>query len=138
MAFTTQDGRTRSSLAEINMVPFIDVVLVLLIIFMITAPVLDSALPVEVPDSQFGQSVDEQNLTVTIDRERRLYVEDEPASLDQLVGMVQSNLPPSPGNIYLRSDETVPFATIAAVLDRLAMAGIRNVNLVTEPILSTP
>lgn len=136
MATTTRDGTTQTSLAEINMVPFIDIVLVLLIIFMITTPVLESAIDVDVPETRSGVSVDEQRITITIDRELRIYLEDEPIGIEELVARIEPSGPDTERNIYLRSDETVPFATIAAVLDRLGTGGIRDVHLVTEPMAS--
>src|SRR5688500_18550669 len=90
MATTSRDGRTQSSLAEINMVPFIDVVLVLLIIFMITDPVIQSSIEVEVPETEFLQEIVDQQNVVTIDNELRLYWKDEPVTIDDLVARVSA------------------------------------------------
>ena len=69
MAFTTSSGKTQSSLADINITPLVDVVLVLLVIFMITAPVLQSGIEVNIPKTRTVKEITEQRLVVTIDRE---------------------------------------------------------------------
>jgi biopolymer transport protein ExbD/biopolymer transport protein TolR len=133
MAITTREGRTQSSLAEINMVPFIDIVLVLLIIFMITAPVIQSAIQVEVPETEYLQEIVDQQNVVSIDSELRLYWKDEPVSIDDLVVRVSEAVATGSDNtVYLRSDESVPFGAIAAVLDRLSQAGVRYVAVATR------
>ena len=71
MAFTTGNGQTRSSLAEINITPLVDVVLVLLVIFMITEPVLQSGIEVNVPKTRTVKQITEQRMVVTIDRDRQ-------------------------------------------------------------------
>ncbi|MDR0786460.1 MAG: biopolymer transporter ExbD [Gemmatimonadota bacterium] len=138
MAFTTDDGRTQTALAEINMVPFIDIVLVLLIIFMITSPMLQSAIPVELPRTSAGTTVEDLPLTVTIDRDLRLYLDDEPMPITELIGRISQFRAAGKQGVSLRVDETVRFSTIAMVLDQFAMAGIQDVNLVTEPIVRRP
>jgi biopolymer transport protein ExbD/biopolymer transport protein TolR len=137
MAFTSEDGRTQTALAEINMVPFIDIVLVLLIIFMITAPMLESAIPVELPRTGAAPAIEERPLTVTIDRDLGLYLNDEPMALGVLVTSVTQRRVAGQ-EVFLRVDETVRFATIAVVLDELAAGGVLDVNLVTEPIAGAP
>src|SRR5213075_2487799 len=75
MAITTREGRTQTTLAEINMIPFIDIVLVLLIIFMVTAPVIQSGIDVNVPKTQVVREISEEKLIVTIDKEQALSAE---------------------------------------------------------------
>src|ERR1700741_5442697 len=81
---------TQTALAEINMVPFIDVVLVLLIIFMITAPVIQSGLQVDVPTTEKVKEVSEDLLTVTIDKAANLYLQDQPVNIHELVPKLQA------------------------------------------------
>ena len=76
MAFTTSNGRTQSSLADINITPLVDVVLVLLVIFMITAPVLQSGIEVNVPKTRTVKEITEQRLVVTIDRDQQVFLGD--------------------------------------------------------------
>ncbi|MGA9183951.1 MAG: biopolymer transporter ExbD, partial [Candidatus Acidiferrales bacterium] len=76
-----RDNSTGSTLSEINMVPFIDVVLVLLIIFMITAPILQSGIEVDVPKTKTVKELTQVRLVVTIDRSQRIYLDDKPVNI---------------------------------------------------------
>ena len=83
---------TQTSLAEINMVPFIDVVLVLLIIFMITAPILQSGIEVDVPKTHTVKELTEQHVVVTIDKAQRIYLGDDPVNIHQLADKIRKQL----------------------------------------------
>src|SRR5437879_7985284 len=120
MAITTREGRTQTALAEINMIPFIDIVLVLLIIFMVTAPVIQSGIEVNVPKTQVVREIAEEKLVVTIDKEQHLFLQNESVNVNELGNKVrQKLLDPTRQSIYLRADQTVPFQTFATVLDHL-------------------
>jgi len=80
MAFTTSNGRTRTSLAEINITPLVDVVLVLLVIFMITEPVLQSGIEVSVPKTRTVKQITEQRMVVTIDRDQKIFLTISPST----------------------------------------------------------
>ena len=135
MAFTTREGRTQTTLAEINMIPFIDIVLVLLIIFMVTAPVIQSGIEVNVPKTQVVREIAEEKLVVSIDKEQRLYLQNDPVNVNELADKIHEKLlDPTRQSVYLRADESVPFGTFATVLDRLKLAGIENVSIVTQPL----
>ena len=84
MAFTASSGHTRTSLAEINITPLVDVVLVLLIIFMVTAPVLQSGIDVAVPKTRSVKEITQQRLVLTIDRDQNVFLGDKPVNLTQL------------------------------------------------------
>ncbi len=84
MAFTASTGHTRTSLAEINITPLVDVVLVLLIIFMVTAPVLQSGIDVSVPKTRSVKEITQQRLVLTIDRDQNVFLGDKPVNLAQL------------------------------------------------------
>ena len=138
MAFTTNSGRTRTSLSEINITPLVDVVLVLLIIFMVTAPVLQSGIEVSVPKTRTVRAITQQRLVVTIDRHQNVFLGDKPVNLAQLPALLHnSNEDPAHQIIYLRADERVPFGAFASVMDAVKQAGITNVSIVTQPITST-
>src|ERR1700674_3199950 len=126
---------TASTLSEINMVPFIDVVLVLLIIFMITAPILQSGIEVDVPKTKTVKELTEVRLVVTIDRSQRVYLNDKSVNIHELGKQVlaQSHDPKKQA-VYVRCDETVPFGSWATVVDALRQAGIQNVSVVTQPL----
>ena len=127
-------GTTRSSLSEINMVPFVDVVLVLLIIFMITAPILQSGIEVDVPKTHTVKEINQERLVVTVDKAQRVYLGNEPVNIHQLGARIHAQLKNSRDGVFLRCDETVPFGSFATVVDALRQSGINNISIVTEPI----
>ncbi len=135
MAFTTREGHTSTSLAEINVVPLVDVVLVLLVIFMLTAPVLQSGIDVSVPKTHTVKEVTEQRAVVTIDRQQRVFLGDAPVNLAELPDKLRKpDTDPAHQVIYLRADEKVPFGAFASVMDAVKQAGITNISIVTQPI----
>ena len=136
MAFTASSGHTRTSLAEINITPLVDVVLVLLVIFMVTAPVLQSGIDVSVPKTRSVNQLTEERMVVTIDREQNVFLQDKPVNVNELPTLLRSTgkADPSKRIIYLRADERVPFGAFASVMDAVKQAGITNISIVTQPI----
>ncbi len=135
MAVTTREGKTQTTLAEINMIPFIDIVLVLLIIFMVTAPVIQSGIEVNVPKTQVVREIAEEKLVVVVDKAQRIYLQNDPVNINELGKKIREKLlDPTRQSVYLRADESVPFGTIATVMDYLKLAGIENISVVTQPI----
>ena len=135
MAFTSSNGQTRSSLAEINITPLVDVVLVLLVIFMITAPVLQSGIEVAVPKTRTVKEITEQRVVVTIDRDSQVFVGDTLVNIHELASRLhQPNTDSAKQVIYLRADERVPFGAFASVMDAVKQAGITNISIVTQPL----
>lgn len=135
MAFTSSAGRTQSSLAEINVTPLVDVVLVLLIIFMITAPVLQSGIDVSVPKTRTVKEITEQRLVLTIDRDQQIFLGDRPVNMYELARKLRAaGADPAHQVIYLRADERVPFGAFASVMDAVKQAGITNISIVTQPL----
>jgi biopolymer transport protein TolR len=131
---------TDSTLADINMVPFIDVVLVLLIIFMITAPILQSGIEVDVPKTKTVKELTDVRQVVTIDRAQRVYLNDQPVNIHDIgQQVIAQSRTHDPGKlaVYVRCDETVPFGSWATVVDALRQAGIQNVSVVTQPLSQT-
>jgi biopolymer transport protein TolR len=125
---------TQSTLSEINMVPFIDVVLVLLIIFMITAPILQSGIEVDVPKTKTVKEINEPRLVITIDKNQLIYLADVPVNINQLGTKVKAQLKKPQDSVFLRADETIPFGTFAKVIDALRQSGVSNISIVTEPL----
>jgi biopolymer transport protein TolR len=125
---------TQSSLSEINMVPFIDVVLVLLIIFMITAPILQSGIEVDVPKTHTLREITQQRLVVTMDKNQLIYLGNDPINIHQLADKIKKQAKHQNDVIYLRADETVPFGAFCTVIDTLRQSGISNISIVTQPI----
>jgi biopolymer transport protein ExbD/biopolymer transport protein TolR len=147
MAFSTRSGgqtRTQTALADINITPLVDVVLVLLIIFMITAPVLQSGIDVSVPHTRSVNQLTEERIVVTIDKEQNVFLQaggpDRSINLTDLTASLRSTGRGDPAKriIYLRADEKVPFGAFASVMDAVKRAGITNISIVTQPLESTP
>jgi biopolymer transport protein ExbD/biopolymer transport protein TolR len=135
VAFTSSNGQTRSSLAEINITPLVDVVLVLLVIFMITAPVLQSGIEVAVPKTRTVREITEQRVVLTIDRDQQLFLGDQPVNIHDLPQkLIKPNSDVAKQVIYLRADERVPFGAFASVMDAVKQAGITNISIVTQPL----
>jgi biopolymer transport protein ExbD/biopolymer transport protein TolR len=136
VAFTSSSGQTRTSLAEINITPLVDVVLVLLVIFMITAPVLQSGIEVAVPKTRTVKEITEQRMVVTIDRDQRVFLSDQPVNIHELAQKLrQAGGYDTKKVIYLRADERVPFGAFASVMDAVKQAGITNISIVTQPLV---
>jgi len=139
MAFTTAQGRTQTSLADINVTPFVDVVLVLLIIFMLTAPILQSGIEVNVPKTRTVKEITEERLVITIDRSQRVFLGNDPININQIGARLKAKLrDPGRQSVFLRADQNVPFGAFATVMDAVKQAGITNVSIVTEPLQSSP
>jgi biopolymer transport protein ExbD/biopolymer transport protein TolR len=135
VAFTAGNGQIRTSLAEINITPLVDVVLVLLVIFMITEPVLQSGIEVAVPKTRTVKQITEQRMVVTIDHAQQIFLNDQPINIHDLAEKLhQAGVDPTRQSIYLRADETVPFGAFASVMDAVKQAGITNVSIVTQPL----
>jgi biopolymer transport protein TolR len=129
---------TQTSLSEINMVPFIDVVLVLLIIFMITAPILQSGIEVDVPKTHSVKEITEKKLVITVDKAQRVYLGNDPVNVHDLGAKIHAQLKKPQDGVFLRCDETVPFGAFASVVDALRQSGIANISIITEPITDRP
>jgi biopolymer transport protein ExbD/biopolymer transport protein TolR len=116
------------------------VVLVLLLIFMLTAPVLQSGISVAVPHTRSVNQLTEQRTVVTIDKDQNVFLQtggsDTPISLPDLTVRLRStgNSDPAKHVIYLRADERVPFSAFASVMDAVKEAGITNISIVTQPL----
>lgn len=131
--------QTGTSLSDINMVPFIDVVLVLLIIFMITAPILQSGIEVDLPKTKTVKDIAEDRLVVTIDRAQRVYLGNDAVNIHKIGELVKARAKtPATQAVFVRCDEAVPFGSFATVVDELRQSGIANISVVTEPITSRP
>jgi biopolymer transport protein ExbD/biopolymer transport protein TolR len=135
VAFSSR-GRTQTALAEINITPLVDVVLVLLLIFMLTAPVLQSGVEVAIPKTRSVNQLTEERMVVTIDKNQNVFLQDKPVNVNDLPARLRT-----PGKadetkrvVYVRADEQVPFGAFASVMDAVKQAGITNVSIVTRPI----
>ena len=135
MAFTNASGRTQSSLADINVTPLVDVVLVLLIIFMVTAPILQSGIEVAIPHTKTVKEITEERLVITIDRQQRVFLNNEPININQMKARLRDKIrDPEGQSVFVRADENVPFGAFATVMDAVKQSGITNVSIVTQPL----
>ena len=123
-------------MSEINVTPMVDVMLVLLIIFMVSAPLLTVGVPIDLPQTQ-AKSLDQDKepLTVTVNTKGEVYLQNSEIKMDELVAKLQAITQARGGNderIYVRGDRKVDYGTVMRVMGRLSAAGYRRVALVTE------
>ena len=129
-------GSRRAPMAEINVTPLVDVMLVLLIIFMVTAPLLVSGVPVELPESRanpLDQKV--EPLDISIDKEGQIFVDGDPVTLAalsvRLEDVAASQDPANPLQILLRGDTEIEYGTVMRVMGELNRVGLNSVSMVT-------
>ncbi|MFP5263209.1 MAG: ExbD/TolR family protein [Blastocatellia bacterium] len=141
MAFTNQRGRTQTSLSEINVTPLVDMMLVLLVIFMVTAPILQAGIEVNLPrTSETRREQPRPNaVVVSIDKDGNVFLstqaEARQVNVNDLAALVSDKLGQSgERRVYVRADGDTPYRIIAYVLDVAKEAGA-DVSLVTEPTL---
>ncbi|MCS6885592.1 MAG: biopolymer transporter ExbD [Acidobacteriota bacterium] len=137
MAFN-QHGRTRTSLSEINVTPLVDVMLVLLVIFMVTAPILQTGIQVNLPKTASSTKVEVPNaIILSVDKEGNVYLGSEKRPLNIRAGELQKQLQQklatsNEKKVYVRGDGDTPYRVIAFVLAECKKVGAQ-VSLVTEP-----
>ena len=135
MAFTNNQGKTQSALADINVTPLVDVVLVLLIIFMVTAPILQSGIEVDVPKTRTVKEITEERMVISIDKKQRVFLGSDPININEIGNTLRKKVrDPQHQSIFLRADEDVPFGAFATVMDAVKQSGITNVSIVTQPL----
>jgi biopolymer transport protein TolR len=124
------------AMADINMTPFIDVMLVLLIIFMVAAPLLTTGVSVDLPRaSATALNVDRKPIAVSLNENGQLYVMDQPIVDADLVARLQTaSQNDVEQRIYLRASKVVPYGRVAQIMAAVTSAGFKKVALVTEPI----
>jgi biopolymer transport protein TolR len=128
--------RRKSVMAEINVTPFVDVMLVLLIIFMVSAPLLTVGVPIDLPQTQ-AKSLDQDRepLTVSVNTKGQVFLQNSEIKVDELIPKLQAITQARGGmdeRIYVRGDRKVDYGTVMRVMGRLSQAGFRRVALVTE------
>jgi biopolymer transport protein TolR len=135
MAFTTSNGRTQTALADINITPLVDVVLVLLIIFMVTAPVLQSGIDVSVPKTRTVKEITQERMVITINKDQRVFLGNDAINVNEIGSKLRQKIrDPRSQSIFVRADENVPFGAFATVMDAVKQAGFANVSIVTQPL----
>jgi biopolymer transport protein TolR len=132
----TRRRRKRKSapIADINMTPFIDVMLVLLIIFMVTAPLLTAGVPLDLPKTGAGQlNVDQKPITISINDKAQIFIGETPISLAEIAARIQPLAKQGfDERIYVRGAKQVDYGTVAQVMSAITAAGYKRVALLTE------
>jgi biopolymer transport protein TolR len=127
-------GRRSAMMAEINVTPFVDVMLVLLIVFMVAAPLLTVGVPIDLPESQ-AKSIDQDKepLTISVNDKGQVFLQNTEIAVEELVPKLKViGKGGTDERIYVRGDRKVDYGTVMRVMGRLSAAGYRRVALVTE------
>lgn len=134
MAFE-QSSSSDSSISQINVTPLVDVMLVLLVIFMVTAPILQQGVSVDVPKVAAGPLTgEEEQLVVNVAKGGKLYLNDTALGASELAAKLAAIAGARPDRqVYVRADRTVPYGEVMAVIGSIRDAGLVRVGLVTEP-----
>lgn len=134
----TTDSRPRQFLSEINVIPLVDVVLVLLVIFMVTAPMLHRGLDINLPTSTANNIKADERLIITIQKDHSLSLGNDPISLIDLRTKLQEAKVSNPFiSVYLRADQAVPYGTVVQIMDEVKGAKIERLGMVTGPKMET-
>ncbi len=132
-----QRRRRRAVMSEINVTPFVDVMLVLLIVFMVTAPLLTVGVPIDLPQSQ-AKALEQENepLTVSVNVDGQIFLQHDEIKLDDLMPKLKAIVDARGGNpdnlIYVRGDKKADYGTMMRVMGRISAAGYHRIALVTE------
>jgi biopolymer transport protein ExbD len=127
-------SRSQRQLAEINVTPLVDVMLVLLIISMVAAPMLERGINLELPATQSASDITEARYVVSLDRDARIRVNDRPVHVDLLTERMRMLAETSPTEtVFLRADRLLPYGEVLRVMDQIRVAGITRISLVTVP-----
>lgn len=124
--------RERDVLSEINVTPFVDVMLVLLVIFMVTAPLLQQGIDVNLPKAKGKDLPPEERITLIIKRDGVIYMNDNPVSLPEMRKKLESISKLNP-NVFLKADKDVPYGFVVEVMGDIKEAGIEKLGMITEP-----
>jgi biopolymer transport protein TolR len=128
-------GNGRAPLGEINVTPLVDVMLVLLIIFMVAAPMMSTGVEVDLPQTRAPRmEMDEEKLILSIDAQQRVFLGEEEVPADRLEEALLNNARlQADDEIYVRADQTVPYGFVLRVFATVRQAGIEKLGLVTDP-----
>ncbi|NOY23774.1 MAG: ExbD/TolR family protein [Acidobacteria bacterium] len=127
-----QSGEHRG-LAEINVTPLVDVILVLLIIFMVSAPMMQSGIDVNLPETTAGAALEEERVVITLTRDKKLYINNDIIHPELFMERM-TKLAAMKKEVFLKADRSLPYGEVIGLIGRLKKAGIENVALVTLPV----
>jgi biopolymer transport protein TolR len=130
-----KSNRDRNVLSEINVTPFVDVMLVLLVIFMVTAPLLQQGIDVNLPKAKGRDLPPEERITLVIKKGGIIYMNENPVSITQMGRKLKAISKLNP-NVYLKADKDVPYGFVVEVMGEIKEAGIEKLGMITEPKIS--
>ncbi len=125
-------SRERTVLSDINVTPFVDVMLVLLVIFMITAPLLQQGIDVNLPKAKGKDLPPEERITLIVKRNGTIYMNDNPVAMDEMRKKLTAASTLNP-NVFLKADKDVPYGFVVEVMAEVKEAGIEKLGMITEP-----
>jgi biopolymer transport protein TolR len=128
-------NRERNVLSEINVTPFVDVMLVLLVIFMVTAPLLQQGIDVNLPKAKGKDLPPEERINLIIKRGGVIYMNDNPVSMTEMRKKLEAISKLNP-NVFLKADKDVPYGIVVEVMGEIKEAGIEKLGMITEPKIS--
>ena len=124
--------KNRGVLSEINVTPFVDVMLVLLIIFMVTAPLLQQGIDVNLPQAKGKDLPPEERITLIVKKGGAIFMNDKPMSLSEMQQKLTAISKLNP-NVFLKADKDVPYGFVVQVMSDIKEAGIEKLGMITEP-----
>ena len=131
----TSGGNNNSFMSDINVTPFVDVMLVLLIIFMVTAPMMTQGVDVALPEATSEPLPSEtEHLMISIDNKASIFINDVPVTVEDLnekLKRIMSNR--SDREVYLKADKDIPYGTVVRVMSEIKLAGVEKLGMVTIP-----
>jgi biopolymer transport protein TolR len=129
-------GHGRSTLSEINVTPMVDVMLVLLIIFMVTAPLIQQGVKVNLPETKAAPvEASDKKLVVSIDASKHVYIGETEVKLDEVEEKLKTNAKAQADKeLYLHADRDLPYGIVIEVMAAAQRAGINNVGMITDPV----
>lgn len=124
--------RHRTVLSEINVTPFVDVMLVLLVIFMVTAPLLQQGIDVNLPQAKGKDLPPEERISLVIKKDRAVYMNDTSVTIPEMRQKLQAISKMNP-NVFLKADKDVPYGLVVEVMGEIKESGIEKLGMITEP-----
>ena len=122
--------RRRQALSEINVTPFVDVMLVLLIIFMVTAPLLQQGIDINLPQAKGKEMSPTERIIITIKKDGKMYLDKTAVNMKTLIAKLKKR---TNKEVFLKADRSVPYGAVVTVMGELREIGIERLGMVTEP-----